>query len=65
MPGLLVTPKHAGGIGLTTVSVAIKTQRTEHAVAWLTRKPDQYFAAWQMWAFRSGLGPDATIVTPL
>ena len=63
-PGLLVTPTHAGGIKLAAVSVTSKTQRTKHVVAWLTRKPGQYFAAWRAWAFRGGLGPDATQVPP-
>ena len=64
-PGLLVTPTHAGGIKLAAVSVTSKTHRTKHVVAWLARKPDQYFAAWRAWAFRGGLGPDATLVPPL
>ena len=65
-PGLLVTPKHAGGIGLAAISVAIKTQRTKHAVPWLIQKPDKYFAAWRrVWAFRGGSEPDATTFTPL
>ena len=53
---LLVTPKHAGGIELAAVSIAIKTQRSKHAFAWFSHKPDQYFAAWRVWAFRCGLG---------
>ena len=44
-PGMLVTPTHAGGIKLAAVSVTSKTHRTKHVVAWLTRKPGQYFAA--------------------
>ena len=63
-PGLLVTPKQAGGIGLAAVSVAVKTQRTKHAVAWLTQKPDKYFVAWRAWAFRGSPGRDEPIVTP-
>ena len=62
---LLVTSKHAGGIELAAVSIAIKTQRSKHAFAWFSHKPDQYFAAWRVWAFRGGLVPDATIVTSL
>ena len=42
---LLVTPKHVGSIGLAAVSVAIKIQRTKHAVAWLVQTLDKYFAA--------------------
>ena len=48
------------------ISVAIKTQRTKHAIPWLIQKPDKYFAAWRrVWAFRGGSEPDATTVTPL
>ena len=47
-PGLLVTLRHAEGIGLAAVSVALKTQRTKPTVARLTRKSDQYFAAWRV-----------------
>ena len=57
-----MTPTHVGGIKLAAVSVASKKQRTKHVVAWLTRKPDQNFAAWRVWDFRGGLGPDATLV---
>ena len=64
-PGLLVTPTHAEGIKLAAVSVTSKTQRTKHVVAWLTRKPGQYFAAWRVWAFRGSVRPDATLVPPL
>ena len=41
-PGLLVTPRHAGGIGLVAVTVAVKTQRTKHALIWLTQRSDKY-----------------------
>ena len=34
-PGLLVTPAQAGGVGLASFKVAIKTQRTKHALKWL------------------------------
>ncbi|CAI5707472.1 unnamed protein product [Peronospora effusa] len=63
-PGLLVTPKQAGGIGLAAVSVAVKTQRIKHTVTWITQKPDKYFDAWRVWAFRGSQGPDDIIVTP-
>uniref|UniRef100_A0AAV1V4U5 Reverse transcriptase n=1 Tax=Peronospora matthiolae TaxID=2874970 RepID=A0AAV1V4U5_9STRA len=36
-PGILVTPKKAGGVGLVPITVAIKTQRLKHAVVWLTQ----------------------------
>lgn len=51
-PGLLVTPKKAGGVGLASVVVAIKTQRIKHALLWLTQREDKYFAAWRRWAYR-------------
>uniref|UniRef100_M4B8A9 RxLR effector candidate protein n=1 Tax=Hyaloperonospora arabidopsidis (strain Emoy2) TaxID=559515 RepID=M4B8A9_HYAAE len=51
-PRQLVTPRHARGIGLVDVTVAVKTQRTKHALIWLTQRSDKYFAAWRSWAFR-------------
>ena len=53
-PGLLYTPKKAGGVGLASVEVAIKTQRTKHALRWLTQSHDTYFNAWRSWAYQGG-----------
>ena len=36
-PGLLYTPRGAGGIGLVSIDVAICTQNLKHATKWLTR----------------------------
>uniref|UniRef100_A0AAV1TKQ1 Reverse transcriptase domain-containing protein n=1 Tax=Peronospora matthiolae TaxID=2874970 RepID=A0AAV1TKQ1_9STRA len=57
-PSLLVTPKNAGGIGLAAMFVAVKTQRTKHALLWLTQTSDRYFTAWRQWAYR-GLNQEA------
>ena len=46
-PGLLVTPAQAGGVGIASFQVAIKTQRTKHALKWLLNAPDKYSAAWR------------------
>uniref|UniRef100_M4BM98 RxLR effector candidate protein n=1 Tax=Hyaloperonospora arabidopsidis (strain Emoy2) TaxID=559515 RepID=M4BM98_HYAAE len=63
-PGLLVTPRHAGGIGLVDVTVAVKTQRTKHTLIWLTQRSDKYFAAWRSWALRGLNRAHAWQVTP-
>lgn len=51
-PGLLFTPKPAGGVGLASVGVAIK--RTKHALQWLTQREDKYFSAWRSWTYQGG-----------
>ena len=48
-PGLIYTPRNAGGIGLVSVPVAIKTQRVKHAILALTRPEDVYLPAWVSW----------------
>ena len=59
-----MTPKHAGGIGLVDVAVAVKYQRIKHAVIWINYKEDIYFAAWQTWAFRGEPETHAVRVYP-
>ena len=44
-PGLLYTPREAGGIGLVSIDVAICTQNLKHAMKWLIMKRDRYFYA--------------------
>ncbi|KAE9032264.1 hypothetical protein PR003_g5465 [Phytophthora rubi] len=56
-PGLLVTPKKAGGVGLASFTIAIKTQYIKHAIQWPLQRQDAYFAAWRTWAYR-GVSPD-------
>ena len=63
-PGLLVTPKHAGGIGLVDVAVAVKAQRIKHAMLWLNQKEDSFFAAWQTWTFRGEPRTPGVRITP-
>ncbi|KAE9265880.1 hypothetical protein PR003_g32316, partial [Phytophthora rubi] len=51
-PGLLFSPKQAGGVGLASVEIACKTQQTKHTVQWLIQRHDDYYTAWRAWAFR-------------
>ncbi|KAG2816434.1 hypothetical protein PC118_g13361 [Phytophthora cactorum] len=37
-PGLLHSPRKSGVVGLLSIAVAVKTQRTKHAQLWLTQK---------------------------
>ena len=64
-PGLLFTPKLAGGIGLADVSVAVNTQRTKHALLWLTQRSDRYFSAWRQWAYRGLAHAAEHLVSPV
>ncbi|OWZ21351.1 LOW QUALITY PROTEIN: RxLR effector protein [Phytophthora megakarya] len=62
-PGLLYTPKQAGGVGLASIEVACKTQKMKQAILWLTQRKDKYLAAWKMWVFR-GATSGGSMVSP-
>jgi hypothetical protein len=51
-PGLLFTPKQAGGVGLSSVEIACKTQQVKHTVQRLIQRHDRYYRAWRAWFFR-------------
>ncbi|CAI5712945.1 unnamed protein product [Peronospora destructor] len=51
-PGLMYTPRGAGGIGLVSMDVAICTQNLKNAIKWLIQKRDRYFYAWAAWIFQ-------------
>ena len=61
-PGLLFTPKKAGGIGLASFEVAIKTQRTKHALQWLTQVNDKYFGSWRFWVYKGRPTPSGMVL---
>jgi hypothetical protein len=63
-PGLLFTPKQAGGVGLASVDIACKTQRAKHTLLWLIQRHDRYYDAWHAWVFRGATHPWATGVSP-
>ncbi|GMF32237.1 unnamed protein product [Phytophthora lilii] len=63
-PGLLYTPKQAGGVGLASVVIATKTQRMQHAIQWLIQRKYIYFAAWKAWAFRGATFNTVNGVSP-
>ena len=37
---------------MASLDVAIKTQRTKHALLWLTQAQDKYFGAWSAWSYQ-------------
>ena len=43
----LYTPRAAGGVGLVSIGVAVKTQQMKHGLLWLTQRVDRYVAAWK------------------
>ena len=51
-PGLLYTPRGAGGTGLVSIDVAICTQNLKHATKWLIMKRDRYLYAWAALTFQ-------------
>jgi hypothetical protein len=63
-PGLLYTPKQAGGVGLVSIAIACKTQRVKQTMLWLIQRRDTYFQAWKAWMWR-GVAADRFRVTAL
>jgi hypothetical protein len=43
-PELIFTPKKAGGVGVTSVSLTCQTQRAKHTIQWLIQKRDINFS---------------------
>ena len=44
-PGILYTPRAAGGVGLVSIDVAVKTQQLKLGLLWLTQRVNRYVAA--------------------
>jgi hypothetical protein len=63
-PGLVFTPKKAGGVGVASVELACKTQRAKHTILWLIQRRDVYFSAWREWMFRGATSPWGDRISP-
>ena len=63
-PGLLYTPRGAGGIGLISIDVAVCTQNLKHAMQWLVRKPDRYLQPWLAWTFQHPSASETWSLSP-
>jgi hypothetical protein len=63
-PGLVFTPRQAGGMGLASIQLACKTQRVKHAMLWLLQKKDRYFNPWKEWMFRGDVFERTEALSP-
>jgi hypothetical protein len=63
-PGLVFAPREAGGLGVTAIPLACKTQRAKQTILWLMQKKDIYFHAWKAWMFREAAEPWRARISP-
>ena len=52
-------------VGLASIIVACNTRRVKQALLWLSRRKDEYFHAWQAWAFRGSTLASTDGVSPI